>query len=156
MPLLPKKWTPRSSRSTSAGTSRETSPNILSWASTLLQSTPKDQAAVTRITKKETPSRGSSLEVPSPTAYPRKGQRHQWPGLPHPTASAFRFSQPLDAFIRPMPAGLVSCRIRSWGSPFRAFLLSHSRKPSPESSTLMPLEKHIGLHSHPPRAVAAT
>jgi len=26
-----------------------------------------------------------------------------------------RFSRPLDAFIRPVPAGLVSCRIRSWG-----------------------------------------
>jgi len=40
-----------------------------------------------------------------------------WPGLLLPTACAFRFSQPLDAFIRPEPAGLVSCRIRSWGHP---------------------------------------
>jgi hypothetical protein len=49
--------------------------------------------------------------------------------LPHPTPSAFRLSQPLDASIRPVPAGLVSCRIRSWGSPFRALLLSCSRAP---------------------------
>jgi len=40
-----------------------------------------------------------------------------WPGLHFPTACAFRFSQPLGAFIRPEPAGLVSCRIRSWGHP---------------------------------------
>jgi hypothetical protein len=51
--------------------------------------------------------------------------------LPHPTACAFRFSQPLDALIRPEPAGLVSCQIRSWGSPSRAFLLPRSRMPSP-------------------------
>jgi hypothetical protein len=47
-----------------------------------------------------------------------------WAGLPHPTASASRFSQPLDAFIRPELAGLISCRIRSWGSPYRAFFLT--------------------------------
>jgi len=40
-----------------------------------------------------------------------------WLGLRLPTACAFRFSQPLDAFIRSKPAGLVSCRIRSWGHP---------------------------------------
>jgi hypothetical protein len=40
-----------------------------------------------------------------------------WPGLHLPTACAFRFSQPPGAFIRPEPAGLVSCRIRSWGHP---------------------------------------
>jgi len=46
-------------------------------------------------------------------------------------ASVFRFSQPLGALIRPVPTGLVSCQIRSWGSPSRAFLLPHSRTPSP-------------------------
>jgi hypothetical protein len=51
--------------------------------------------------------------------------------LPHPIACAFRFSQPPDASVRPEPAGLVSCRIRSWGSPFRALLLPCSRSPSP-------------------------
>jgi hypothetical protein len=58
-------------------------------------------------------------------------QRLEWPGLPRPTACASRFSQPLDAFIRPTPAGLVSCQIRSWGLPFRALLLPRSRTPSP-------------------------
>jgi hypothetical protein len=57
----------------------------------------------------------------SPTASPRPGQRHGWPGLPHPTASTSRFSQPPGAFIRPEPGGLVSCRIRSWGSALQSF-----------------------------------
>jgi hypothetical protein len=35
--------------------------------------------------------------------------------LPRPPACALGFSRPLGAFIRPVPAGLVSCRIRSWG-----------------------------------------
>jgi hypothetical protein len=35
--------------------------------------------------------------------------------LPHPITCASGFSRPLDAFIRPEPAGLVSCQIRSWG-----------------------------------------
>jgi hypothetical protein len=55
----------------------------------------------------------------------------KWPGLPRPTACAFRFSQPLGAFIRPIPPGLVSCQIRSWGLPSKAFLLPRSRAPSP-------------------------
>jgi len=44
--------------------------------------------------------------------------------LPHSTASASRFSQPPDAFVRPEPAGLISCQIRSWG---RSPELSSSR-----------------------------
>jgi hypothetical protein len=38
-----------------------------------------------------------------------------------PIACAFRFSRPLGAFIRPEPAGLVSCRIRSWGFALQSF-----------------------------------
>jgi hypothetical protein len=41
----------------------------------------------------------------------------QWPSLPSSTACAFRCSQPPGASIRPELAGLVSCRIRSWGTP---------------------------------------
>jgi len=51
--------------------------------------------------------------------------------LPLPTACAFRFSQPLGALFRPSLTGLISCQIRSWGSPFKALLLSCSRIPSP-------------------------
>jgi hypothetical protein len=42
-------------------------------------------------------------------------------GLPKPAACACRFSQPLGAFIRPEPGGLVSCRIRSWGCTLQSF-----------------------------------
>ena len=49
--------------------------------------------------------------------FPSLGQRHELVGNAIPTACAFRFSQPPGAFIRPEPAGLVSCRIRSWGHP---------------------------------------
>jgi len=48
---------------------------------------------------------------------PSPGQRHELVGHAIPTACAFRFSQPLGAFIRPKPAGLVPCRIRSWDHP---------------------------------------
>jgi hypothetical protein len=37
------------------------------------------------------------------------------------TPNVYRFSQPLDASNRSEPAGLISYRIRSWGSLFRAF-----------------------------------
>lgn len=40
---------------------------------------------------------------------------------------AFRFSQPLDAFIRPRPFGLVSCRFRPWGSCSQRFPPPSSR-----------------------------
>jgi len=49
--------------------------------------------------------------------FPAQGSGMKWLDLPRPTASAFRFSQPPGAFIRPEPAGLVPCRIRSWGHP---------------------------------------
>lgn len=40
---------------------------------------------------------------------------------------AFRFSQPLDALIRPRPFGLVSCRFRPWGSCSQRFPPPSSR-----------------------------
>jgi hypothetical protein len=61
----------------------------------------------------------TSLEVSSPSASPRSGQRHlDRPSKP--AACACRFSQPLGAFIRPEPGGLVSCRIRSWGGTLQS------------------------------------
>jgi hypothetical protein len=57
----------------------------------------------------------------APTASPRPGQRLIVDGLACPTACAFRFSRPLDAFIRPEPGGLVSCHIRSWGCALQSF-----------------------------------
>jgi hypothetical protein len=49
--------------------------------------------------------------------FPSSRQRHELVGHAIPTACAFRFSQPHGAFIRPEPAGLIPCRIRSWGHP---------------------------------------
>jgi hypothetical protein len=58
----------------------------------------------------------------SPSASPRTRQRLvDWPGLPHRTACTFRFSQPHGASIRPVPGGLVSCHIRSWGCALQSF-----------------------------------
>jgi hypothetical protein len=72
----------------------------------------------------------TSLEVSSPSASPRSGQRHlDRPSKP--AACACRFSQPLGAFIRPEPGGLVSCRIRSWGCTLQSLLLPCSRTLSP-------------------------
>jgi hypothetical protein len=52
-----------------------------------------------------------------------------------PTTSVFRFSQPLDAFIRLKPAGLLSCRIRSWARPSKPSsshaAVRHFRRPFP-------------------------
>jgi hypothetical protein len=42
-----------------------------------------------------------------------------------------RFSRPRDASIRHVPAGLVSCQIRSWGCTLQSFFLPRSRTPSP-------------------------
>jgi hypothetical protein len=42
-------------------------------------------------------------------------------GLPHPIRSPFRVFLPLRGFLLSKPSGLVSCRWRSWDSPFRAF-----------------------------------
>lgn len=37
------------------------------------------------------------------------------PGLPSPVRCAFRFFQPLSAFLLQMISGLISCRFRPWG-----------------------------------------
>jgi len=52
-------------------------------------------------------------------------------GFPGPDSPcAFRFSQPLDAFIRSEPADPCGS-VRSWGSPSRALFHPCSRAPSP-------------------------
>jgi hypothetical protein len=58
----------------------------------------------------------SSLEVSRPYSVSLRGAAACRPGLPPPVTCVFELSRPLDAFIRPAPPGLVSCRIRSWGS----------------------------------------
>jgi hypothetical protein len=41
--------------------------------------------------------------------------------LPHSSGCALRISHPLSALLPASPSGLVSCRWRPWGFPFRAF-----------------------------------
>jgi hypothetical protein len=60
--------------------------------------------------------------------------------FPDPAACAFGFSQPLGAFIRPTLTGPISFRIRSWGLPYKAFLLSRSLHAVPGARALMPFE----------------
>jgi len=101
-------------------------PGILSWASAPLQRLPKHLAAALSPLVSQGARRPAyavrQLAAP-PLRFrplqrlPNPGQRHELAGSAFPTACAFRFSQPLGAFIRPEPAGLVSCRIRSWGHP---------------------------------------
>jgi hypothetical protein len=74
---------------------------------------------------------GSSLEVWSPSAF---HVTEQWPDRDRacltrsPAPPGFLNLLTLD---RSAPASPVSCWLRSWGSPSRAFLLSRSRTPSP-------------------------
>jgi len=49
--------------------------------------------------------------------FPTWSSGMKWLSLACSIACTFRLSQPLGAFIRPKPADLVSCRIRSWGHP---------------------------------------
>jgi hypothetical protein len=67
---------------------------------------------------------GAFLEVHAPSALPSPGSGVVG-GLPtarQPCVS--RFSQPHDAFIRPEHPSLISCQLRSWGSPFKALFLA--------------------------------
>ena len=123
MPFTVAGWTPGYSLAPASVPTRESRPGILSWAWALLQSAPSSE-------RPRGPSRprrdlaapcGSSHEVCSPSASLHTRQRFCRPGLPHPTTCALRFSQPLDAFFRPVLTGLVSCQIRSWGCALQSF-----------------------------------
>jgi hypothetical protein len=96
----------------------------LSWACALLQSAPKCRAAALCWTN---PHRAAPrVRFVAPTASPRTGQRPCCSDLPRLSACAFRFSQPPGAFIRPVPAGRISDRIRSWGPRPSELCSSHA------------------------------
>jgi hypothetical protein len=65
-------------------------------------------------------------------------------GLPQPATCAFRFSQPLDAFVRPEPGSLVSCRIRSWGCTLQSFAPLAQPHAVSGATTLMTFEPPSG------------
>jgi hypothetical protein len=56
----------------------------------------------------------ASMGFYAPTASQNEGSDLHWEYRSQ-LCSAFRFSQPLDAFLRLRPPGLVSCQIRPWG-----------------------------------------
>jgi hypothetical protein len=88
--------------------------------------------------KLRSPRRHPPVRSLAPSASPRTWQRlFDWPGLPHRTTCASRFSQPPGAFIRPVPGGLVSCHIRSWGCTLQS--LAPSVQPYAVSDAKCPL-----------------
>jgi hypothetical protein len=97
--------------------------NHLSCACALLQSPSSSHGHPTRVARHFTRKlrrnhaawMTASLEVPFPFNVSPHIAAASWTRLPHVPACALRFSRPLGAFIRVVPAGLVSYRIRSWG-----------------------------------------
>jgi hypothetical protein len=121
-----------------AGSGRRPSPNVLGQRSShgLVRSFRVPRAPSRRVAIAPSRARSDITAPPmrfhAPTAFPRSRQQSVRSGLPHPTdlrPQVFSTSRRLS--IRREPAGLVSCRIRSWGSPFRAFLLPRGRTPFP-------------------------
>lgn len=93
--------------------------HFLPWYCIPLQS-------LSRLTTRLLPARNSNTDrLPKglrPFSVFMETRSNLAPGFPQPgLGNALRFSQPLDAFLRVRPPGLVSCRYRSWGLPYRAF-----------------------------------
>lgn len=66
-----------------------------------------------------------------------------------------RVSHPLDALLPPRPAGLVSSRFRSWGSPSRLVptrCRTLSRAPDPSGFRLGPFEPRLPVRDRAHRA----
>jgi len=109
---------------------------ILSWASAPLQRLPKHRAATMSLWSPRNPTPDCNVErqLAAPPLrfrplqrFPSSEQRHEMVGPAFPTACAFRFSQPLGAFIRPEPTRPCSMPDPLLGSPSRALLLPRSR-----------------------------
>jgi hypothetical protein len=97
----------------------------LPWACALLQSPPHYEPPAVLSDRCEQLSphpSGSSHEVCRPFSVSSHGEAASWCSLPHRTACALRFSQPLDASRRPVPPGPISCQIRSWGCTLQSFV----------------------------------
>jgi len=118
---------------------------ILPWVCTLLQSPPDSEQPFFLGLFPQSGLRlqpiDSSHEVFAPTTFSRTQQRSCWRGLPHHTTCTLRFSQPLGALIRHVPAGLISCQIRSWGFALQSFSPLVQPSVVSDAATLMPLNK---------------
>lgn len=100
------------------------------------------------------PANSPSMGFVPPTASPGTGSDLRRAYLAR-LCCASRFSQPRDALFRPYPLGLVSCRIRPWGSALRGFPLPvavadfaarcpFSRMRRPEGRRVAQGFKHLG------------
>jgi hypothetical protein len=78
--------------------------------------------------------------------------------LPHSVRCALRVSHPLSALLPARPSGLVSCRKRPWGFPFRAFSSRGAVPPfggrCPPDVHHSPSVPHFTLSGHAKRAEA--
>jgi hypothetical protein len=106
----------------------------------LLQSPPGVERPLTCLRSLACRAVGSFPGVLFPSSVSPLGAAAFRSGLPHPTTCAFGFSRPLDAFIRPEPAGLVSCQIRSWGFTLQSFAPPAQPFAVSGASALMSLE----------------
>jgi hypothetical protein len=108
--------------------------------------------------KLRSPRRHPPVRSLAPSASPRTWQRlFDWPGLPHRTTYASRFSQPPGAFIRPVPGGLVSCHIRSWGCTLQSFAPLVQPFAVSGAVALLPLLHPLAqLHAHRKRPKPTT
>jgi hypothetical protein len=101
------------------------SPVLLSWARTLLQSASSSQPPrCHRALSNPVGHRSSSHEVSRPFSVSplTAAASCERPGLPDPTDLRPQvFSTSRRVSIRCEPAGLVSCRIRSWGWTLQSF-----------------------------------
>lgn len=88
------------------------------------------------------------LRFGAPTAFPRMEQRHRDRTCLIRSPASSGFLNLVTPSIRPMPAGPISDRIRSWGSPSRALFLPPQPCAVSSAAPLMPSDRH-----HRPRRV---
>lgn len=128
--LAPQSWTSRSSRAWLLGAFVKTSPRPSPRLALPFRGRPNIKplsASAPEARWQDSPSHGVSC----PYSVCSRREAACVVGIAStrpPTPSGFLN---LLALHRPALAGLVSCRLRSWGSPFRALFLSCSRSPSP-------------------------
>lgn len=95
-----------------------------------------------------------SLRLFGPTA--REAGRSDLCRDYHPRLrNVLRLSQPLDAFLRFRPSGLVSCRWRSWASGLQRFSLPGSESHLPMTFALLAVARAEQVRHHPATRICA-
>jgi hypothetical protein len=153
MPFDPSGWASGGSPAASPAKSKCPLPSILSWACALLQSASSSKPPHRhRILPDPVGRHGTSHEVSRPFSVSPLAAAASMAGFASPVRLRPQvFSTSRRVSIRREPAGLVSCRIRSWGSALQSF--SPPAWPCVVSDagpllTLVPARHHLG----PPNA----